>query len=191
MATQLGTTTDIQQQVYTGYRQVRLVIAKPILNSERAAFNQKLLQEELSPAWGTVFTQGRTYLNFPTHLISIIIQLKPAADQGRLNAIDAAAILPDDPKIQKTKAYQKGYIIPDSSVTTNLPISNNRWWKEFHQQYEAANGSERRRRQRRPNKLQQECEQRAKNCGERRRPGKLNKGLRKSERRAEEERKKG
>ncbi|KIJ59109.1 hypothetical protein HYDPIDRAFT_33503 [Hydnomerulius pinastri MD-312] len=117
MATQLGTTTDVH---------------------ECTAFNQKLLQEELSPAWATVFTQGRTDLNFPTHLMSIIIQLKPAADQGRLDAIDAAAILPDNPEIQRTKAYQKGYIIPDSSVTTNLPIGDNRWWEEFHQQYEAA-----------------------------------------------------
>ncbi|KIJ59554.1 hypothetical protein HYDPIDRAFT_33084 [Hydnomerulius pinastri MD-312] len=108
------------------------------LGTRVRGIQSKLLQEELSLAWTAVFTQGRTDLNFPTHLMSIIIQLKPAADQGRLDAIDAVAILPDDPKIQKTKAYQKGYIIPDSSVTANLPIGDNRWWEEFHQRYEAA-----------------------------------------------------
>ncbi|KIJ60693.1 hypothetical protein HYDPIDRAFT_32112 [Hydnomerulius pinastri MD-312] len=178
MATQLSTTTDVQRQVYAGYWQVRLAIAKPILDSERAVFNQKLLWEELSPAWAAVFTQGRTDLNFPTHLISIIIQLKPAADQGRLDDIDAAAILPDDPEIQKTKAYQKGYIIPDSSVTTNLPIGDNRWWEEFHQQYEAAD------------KEKEEAEQFAEKMRAAGEALQRKKEAQKAEQRAEEERKK-
>ncbi|KAF8835729.1 hypothetical protein BDN67DRAFT_1015282 [Paxillus ammoniavirescens] len=48
------------------------------------------------------------------HLLSIIIKLKPTTDNGTLQGIDVAGILPDDPQ-----------------------ASDNRWWDPFHQHYVA------------------------------------------------------
>ncbi|KIK78944.1 hypothetical protein PAXRUDRAFT_162641 [Paxillus rubicundulus Ve08.2h10] len=129
---------NIQQQVYAGYWRVRLVIAKPILDIEHAAFNRKLLGDELSPAWDAVFNKGGTDLNFPVHLLSIIIKLKPAADNSTLQGIDAAGILADDPQAKQSNVYIKGYMVANNAVTANLPIGDNRWWEPFHQRYVAA-----------------------------------------------------
>ncbi|KIJ08889.1 hypothetical protein PAXINDRAFT_18012 [Paxillus involutus ATCC 200175] len=104
---------------------------------EHAAFNQKLLDNELSPAWALVFTQGRTNVTFPMHLMSIIMKLQPAANKGSLQSINAANISPDDPKYQTSKVYQKGYVVPNNTVTSDHPISDNRWWEDFHQRYVA------------------------------------------------------
>ncbi|KAF8836296.1 hypothetical protein BDN67DRAFT_1014813 [Paxillus ammoniavirescens] len=129
---------DVQQQVYTVYWHVRLAIAKPILEIECAAFNKRILDNELSPAWDVVFNKGRTDLNLPMHLLSIIIKLKPAADNSTLLGIDVAGILPDDPQARQSKVYIKGYTITNNAVTPNLPIGDNRWWDPFHQRYAAA-----------------------------------------------------
>ncbi|KIJ05585.1 hypothetical protein PAXINDRAFT_21173 [Paxillus involutus ATCC 200175] len=99
---------DFQSQVHAKYWRVRMAIAQPILDTEHAAFNRKLLDNELSPAWALVFTQGRTDITFPMHLMSIIMKLQPAANKGSLQSINAANISPDDPECQTSKAYQKG-----------------------------------------------------------------------------------
>ncbi|KIJ10837.1 hypothetical protein PAXINDRAFT_16229 [Paxillus involutus ATCC 200175] len=129
---------DFQSQVHAKYWRVRTAITQPILNTEHAAFNRKLLDNELSPAWALVFRQGRTDVTFPMHLMSIIMKLQPAADKGSLQSINAANILPDDPECQTSKAYQKGYIVPNNTVTSDHLISDNRWWEDFHQRYVAA-----------------------------------------------------
>ncbi|KIK75871.1 hypothetical protein PAXRUDRAFT_171427 [Paxillus rubicundulus Ve08.2h10] len=129
---------NIQQQVYAGYWHVRLAITKLILDIERAAFNRKLLDDELSPAWDTVFNKGRTDLNFLIHLLSIIIELKPTADNSTLQGIDAMGILPDNPQAKQSKVYIKGYTVANDAITGNLPISDNQWWEPFHQCYAAA-----------------------------------------------------
>ncbi|KIJ16599.1 hypothetical protein PAXINDRAFT_10317 [Paxillus involutus ATCC 200175] len=127
---------DFQSQVHAKYWQVKTAIAQPILDTEHAAFNQKLLDNELSPAWALVFTQGRTDITFPMHLMSIIMKLQPAANKGSLQSINTANILPDDPECQTLKAYQKGYVVPNNTVTSDHPIGDNRWWEDFHQRYE-------------------------------------------------------
>ncbi|KIJ05760.1 hypothetical protein PAXINDRAFT_21005 [Paxillus involutus ATCC 200175] len=129
---------DFQSQVHAKYWRVRTAITQPILDTEHAAFNRKLLDNELSPAWALVFTQGRTDVTFPMHLMSTIMKLQPAANKGSLQSINAANISPDDPKCQTSKAYQKGYIVPNNTVTSDHPISDNRWWEDFHQRYVAA-----------------------------------------------------
>ncbi|KIK76536.1 hypothetical protein PAXRUDRAFT_18133 [Paxillus rubicundulus Ve08.2h10] len=129
---------DIQQQVYAGYWHVRLAITKLILDIECAAFNRKLLDDELSPAWDTMFNKGRTDLNFPMHLLSIIIKLKPTANNGTLQGIDTTGILPDNPQAKQSKVYIKGYTVANNTVTGNLPISDNWWSEPFHQRYVAA-----------------------------------------------------
>ncbi|KIK78419.1 hypothetical protein PAXRUDRAFT_16886 [Paxillus rubicundulus Ve08.2h10] len=129
---------NVQQQVYARYWHVRSAIAKPILDIECTVFNRKLLDDELSPAWDAVFNKGRTDLNFPMHLLSIIIKLKPTADNGTLQGIDAAGILPDDPQAKQSKVYIKGYTVANNAVTANLPIGDNQWWEPFHQHYVAA-----------------------------------------------------
>ncbi|KIK76472.1 hypothetical protein PAXRUDRAFT_18185 [Paxillus rubicundulus Ve08.2h10] len=146
---------NVQQQVYAGYWRVRSVITKPILDIEHAAFNRKLLDDELasqgkcfiwsrltqhrqSPAWDAMFNKGRTDLNFPMHLLSIIIKLKPTADNGTLQGINAMGILPDDPQAKQSKVYIKGYTVTNNTVTGNLPIGDNWWWEPFHQRYVAA-----------------------------------------------------
>ncbi|KIJ10355.1 hypothetical protein PAXINDRAFT_16644 [Paxillus involutus ATCC 200175] len=129
---------NFQSQVHAKYWRVRTAIAQPILDTEHAAFNRKLLDNELSPAWALVFRQGRTDVTFPMHLMSIIIKLQPAADKGSLQSINTANISPDDPECQTSKAYQKGYIVPNNTITSDHPIGNNRWWEDFHQQYVAA-----------------------------------------------------
>ncbi|KIK75574.1 hypothetical protein PAXRUDRAFT_51081, partial [Paxillus rubicundulus Ve08.2h10] len=129
---------DVQQQVYARYWHIRLAITKPILDIERAAFNRKLLDDELSPAWDAVFNKGRTDLNFPMHLLSIIIKVKPAADKGTLQGIDTTGILPDDPQATQSKVDIKGYTVANNAVTGNLPIGDNQWWEAFHQHYAAA-----------------------------------------------------
>ncbi|KIK72094.1 hypothetical protein PAXRUDRAFT_22408, partial [Paxillus rubicundulus Ve08.2h10] len=129
---------NVQQQVYAGYWRVRSAITKPILDIEHVAFNRKLLDEELSLAWDAVFNKGRTDLNFPMHLLSIIIKLKPTANNGTLQGINAAGILPDDPQVKESKVYIKGYMVANNTITGNLPISDNRWWEPFHQRYAAA-----------------------------------------------------
>ncbi|KIK75484.1 hypothetical protein PAXRUDRAFT_172746 [Paxillus rubicundulus Ve08.2h10] len=145
---------DVQQQVYAGYWRVRSAITKLILDIECAAFNRKLLDDELvsqgkgfiwsrltqhcrSPALDAVFNKGRTNLNFPMHLLSII-RLKPAADNGTLQGIDATGILPDDPQAKQSKVYIKGYTVANNTITGNLPIGDNQWWEPFHQCYVAA-----------------------------------------------------
>ncbi|KIJ04597.1 hypothetical protein PAXINDRAFT_22110 [Paxillus involutus ATCC 200175] len=113
--------------------------AQPIdFQSQHAAFNRKLLDNELSPAWALVFTQGRTDVTFPMHLMSIIMKLQPAANKGSLQSINTANISPDDPECQTSKAYQKGYVVPNNTVTSDHPIGDNRWWEDFHQRYVAA-----------------------------------------------------
>jgi hypothetical protein len=72
------------------------------------------------------------------HLMSIIMKLQPAANKGSLQSINAANISPDDPECQTSKAYQKGYIVPNNTVTSDHPIGDNRWWEDFHQRYVAA-----------------------------------------------------
>ncbi|KIJ05401.1 hypothetical protein PAXINDRAFT_21332 [Paxillus involutus ATCC 200175] len=113
--------------------------AQPIdFQSQHAAFNRKLLDNELSPAWALVFTQGRTNITFPMHLMSIIMKLQPAVNKGSLQSINAVNISPDDPECQTSKAYQKGYVVPNNTVTSDHPIGDNRWWEDFHQRYVAA-----------------------------------------------------
>ncbi|KAF8835130.1 hypothetical protein BDN67DRAFT_984821 [Paxillus ammoniavirescens] len=129
---------DVQQQVYAIYWRVRSAITKPILEIEHAAFNRRILDNELSPAWDAVFNKGRADLNFPMHLLSIIMKLKPAADNSTLQGIDITGILPDDPQARQSKVYIKGYTIANNAVTPNLPIGDNRWWDPFHQCYVAA-----------------------------------------------------
>ncbi|KAF8834828.1 hypothetical protein BDN67DRAFT_1016108 [Paxillus ammoniavirescens] len=129
---------NVQQQVYAVYWHVRSAIAKLILEIEHAAFNRRILDDELSPAWDVVFNKGRTDLNFLMHLLSIIIQLKPAANNGTLQGIDVAGILPDDPQAKQSKVYIKGYTVANNAVTANLPIGDNWWWEPFHQCYAAA-----------------------------------------------------
>ncbi|KIK99024.1 hypothetical protein PAXRUDRAFT_52290, partial [Paxillus rubicundulus Ve08.2h10] len=121
---------NIQQQVYARYWHVRSAIAKPILEIKCTVFNRKLLDDELV-TWDTMFNKGRTDLNFPMHLLSIIIKLKPAADNGTLQAINMASILPDDPQAKLSKVYIKGYTVTNSAVTPNLLISDNLWWELF------------------------------------------------------------
>ncbi|KIK79719.1 hypothetical protein PAXRUDRAFT_160520 [Paxillus rubicundulus Ve08.2h10] len=129
---------NVQQQVYAGYWHVRSAIAKPILDIECMAFNRKLLDDELSPAWDAVFNKGRTDLSFPMHLLSIIIKLKPTANNSTLQGINAMGILPNDPQAKQSKVYIKGYTVTNNAVTANLPISDNQWWEPFHQHYAAA-----------------------------------------------------
>ncbi|KIJ05834.1 hypothetical protein PAXINDRAFT_20935 [Paxillus involutus ATCC 200175] len=66
------------------------------------------------------------------------MKLQPAANKGSLQSINAANISPDDPKCQTSKAYQKGYVVPNNTVTSDHPIGDNRWWEDFHQRYVAA-----------------------------------------------------
>ncbi|KIJ05343.1 hypothetical protein PAXINDRAFT_21382 [Paxillus involutus ATCC 200175] len=66
------------------------------------------------------------------------MKLQPAANKGSLQSINAANISPDDPECQTSKAYQKGYVVPNNTVTSDHPIGNNRWWEDFHQRYVAA-----------------------------------------------------
>ncbi|KAF8835881.1 hypothetical protein BDN67DRAFT_984304 [Paxillus ammoniavirescens] len=106
---------DVQQQVYAVYWRVRSAITKPILEIE-----------------------CRTDLNFPMHLLSIIIKLKPAANNGTLQGINVAGILPDDPQARQSKVYIKEYTIANNAVIPNLPIGDNRWWDPFHQHYVVA-----------------------------------------------------
>ncbi|KAF8834191.1 hypothetical protein BDN67DRAFT_985502 [Paxillus ammoniavirescens] len=124
-------------QVYAIYWRVRLAIAKLILEIKHMAFNKRILDDELSPAWDVVFNKGRTDLNFPMHLLSIIIKLKPAADNSTLQGINVVGILPDDPLARQSKVYIKGYTVANNTVTPNLPIGDNRWWDPFHQCYAA------------------------------------------------------
>ncbi|KIK78688.1 hypothetical protein PAXRUDRAFT_163281 [Paxillus rubicundulus Ve08.2h10] len=129
---------NIQQQMYAGYWHVRSVIAKPVMEIGHVAFNRKLLDNKLSPAWDAIFNKGRTDLNFPMNLLSIIIKLKPAADNGTLQAINVAGILPDDPQAKLFKVYMKGYTVANNANTPNLAISDNWWWEQFHQCYATA-----------------------------------------------------
>ncbi|KAF8834621.1 hypothetical protein BDN67DRAFT_985187 [Paxillus ammoniavirescens] len=129
---------DVQQQVYAVYWHVRSAIAKLILEIEHMVFNRRILDDELSLAWDAVFNKGRTNLNFLMHLLSIIIKLKPTADNGTLQGINIMGTLPDDPLARQSKVYIKGYTIANNAVTPNLPISDNRWWDPFHQCYVAA-----------------------------------------------------
>ncbi|KIK79840.1 hypothetical protein PAXRUDRAFT_160181, partial [Paxillus rubicundulus Ve08.2h10] len=183
IATQI---TDFQCKVYARYWKVRTAITKLVLDNEHVAFNKKLLQEELvtlTVTWSvTILGHWRADLNFPMHLMSITIKLKPAEDSCTLQAINVVNILPNHPEIKTTKAHKKGYLIPDSAVTTNLPIGDNhdmkQWWCR------EPTRSERQRRKSWLNKPWKLCEQPLKNCSTRRqRPSKLNEGLRKSERR--------
>ncbi|KIJ06598.1 hypothetical protein PAXINDRAFT_20214 [Paxillus involutus ATCC 200175] len=115
---------DFQSQVHAKYWRVRTAIAQPILDTEHAAFNRKLLDNELlSP-------RTRRICSTANHNL-------PAADKGSLQSINAANISPDDPECQTSKAYQKGYIVPNNTVTSDHPIGDNRWWEDFHQQYVA------------------------------------------------------
>ncbi|KIK72638.1 hypothetical protein PAXRUDRAFT_21758 [Paxillus rubicundulus Ve08.2h10] len=129
---------NVQQQVYAGYWCVRLAITKPILDIEHVVFNRKLLDDKLLLAWDAMFNKGRTNLNFPMHLLSIIIKLKPTADNGTLQGIDTTGILPNDQQAKQSKVYIKGYTVTNNTITGNLPISDNRWWEPFHQRYVAA-----------------------------------------------------
>ncbi|KIJ09829.1 hypothetical protein PAXINDRAFT_17086 [Paxillus involutus ATCC 200175] len=128
---------NFQSQVHAKYWRVRTAIAQPILDTEHVAFNRKLLDNELSPAWALVFTQGRTDVMFPMHLMSIIMKLQPAANKGSLQSINVANISPDNPECQTSKAYQKGYVVPNNTITSDHLIGDNRWWEDFHQRYVA------------------------------------------------------
>ncbi|KIJ17524.1 hypothetical protein PAXINDRAFT_9472 [Paxillus involutus ATCC 200175] len=66
------------------------------------------------------------------------MKLQPAANKGSLQSINAVNISPDDPECQTSKAYQKGYIVPNNTVTSDHPIGDNQWWEDFHQRYVAA-----------------------------------------------------
>ncbi|KIJ05995.1 hypothetical protein PAXINDRAFT_20784 [Paxillus involutus ATCC 200175] len=131
---------ELQQRAEQGeaLTAVQTAIAQPILDTEHVAFNRKLLDNELSPAWALVFSQGRTDVTFLMHLMSIIMKLQPAANKGSLQSINMANISPDDPECQTSKAYQKGYIVPNNTVTSDHLISDNQWWEDFHQRYVAA-----------------------------------------------------
>ncbi|KAF8833738.1 hypothetical protein BDN67DRAFT_1017234 [Paxillus ammoniavirescens] len=113
---------DVQQQVYAVYWRVRSAIAKPILEIEHAVFNRRILDDKLSPAWDAVFNKGRTDLNFPMHLLSIIIKLKPAANNSTLQGINVTGILPDDPQARQSKVYIKGYTVANNTVERNLVL---------------------------------------------------------------------
>ncbi|KAF8834683.1 hypothetical protein BDN67DRAFT_1016246 [Paxillus ammoniavirescens] len=113
---------NIQHQVYVRY--CRSVHPKPVLEIKHVVFNKKLLDNKVSPAWDTVFNKGRTNLNFPMHLLRIIIKLKPAVNNGTLQAINVVGILFKNPQAKTFNVYIKGYIVAKIAFKYECPIAH-------------------------------------------------------------------
>ncbi|KAF9228341.1 hypothetical protein BS17DRAFT_763843 [Gyrodon lividus] len=107
-----------------------------ILPEDCGKFNRKLMDSQLMPAWAIVFKEGQDEAWLPYHLFSIAFHLRPAYDKGKEATLDIHAIPSHDPAIKTTKIFQKGYLIPDRKVGSNMPLGNVLWWQEFHERYE-------------------------------------------------------
>ncbi|KAF9220340.1 hypothetical protein BS17DRAFT_769414 [Gyrodon lividus] len=134
MATQLNASIA-GSQCNVEYWCMQLALTKLILPEDCSKFNCKLMDSKLMPTWAIVFKEGQDKAWLPYHLFSNAFHLRPAYDKGTKATLDINAIPSYDLVIETTKIFQKGYLIPDSKVGSNMPLGNDLWWQEFYGRY--------------------------------------------------------
>ncbi|KAF8838677.1 hypothetical protein BDN67DRAFT_1012929, partial [Paxillus ammoniavirescens] len=84
-----------------------------------------------TPAWEIVFTPGQDNVWLPYHLFSIIYRLREAHDEDHA-PLDVRSISQYDPIIETTRIFEKGYLIDEKAITSDIPLGDDQWWQEFH-----------------------------------------------------------
>ncbi|KAF8834754.1 hypothetical protein BDN67DRAFT_985099 [Paxillus ammoniavirescens] len=126
--------TSTQQQVEARYWRMVVAISKLILIKDHTKFNKTLMEKELTPAWEIVFTPGQHNAWLLCHLFSIMYCLREAYDHSDAT-LNVCTIPKYDLVFETTRIFEKGYLINNKDITSDIPLGEDLWWQEFYCKY--------------------------------------------------------